>query len=155
MWAKYSPIVVTPIMMYITYFVLAAILLLAFVITGAGISLRKSFTATVWAMGPPAIVISLLSLLFIFVKNPRDLEIVPIYNVISNLGMLADSATHPVLNSLLSSIDLFSLWTIILLSIGFAAMSEKKLTAGKAATPVVALWVVWILVKLGFWSLVG
>lgn len=154
-WSKYSPIVLTPVMMYITYFVLAAILLLAFVIIGAGINLRKSFTATLWAMGPPAIVVSLLSLLFIFVKNPRDLEVVPVYNVMSNLGMLVDSTAHPVLNSLLSSIDLFSLWTIILLSIGFAAMSEKKLTAAKAATPVIALWVLWVVVKMGFWAILG
>jgi hypothetical protein len=154
-FAKYSPIILTPIMVYITYFVLAAIFLLAFLMTGASLNLRKSFTAVVWGTGPPAILVTLLSFLFIYIKSPADLEIAPVYNVVSNLGMLADSAKQPVLNSLLSSIDLFSIWTAILLSIGFAAMSEKKLTAGKAAVPIVALWVVWILLKMGFWAIVG
>ena len=59
------------------------------------------------------------------------------------------------MNSLFSSIDLFSLWTIILLAIGFAAMSEKKLTPGKAATPIVVLWLIWVLLKMGFWAILG
>jgi hypothetical protein len=152
---KYSPILMTPLMMYITYFILAAIFLLAFLVTGASLNIRKSFTAVVWGTGPPGLLVTLLSLLFIYVKNPADLEIAPVYNVVSNLGMLADSVKHPVLNSLLSSIDLFSIWTVVLLAIGFAAMSEKKLTPGKAAVPIVALWVLWILLKMGFWAIVS
>jgi hypothetical protein len=155
LWAKYAPIVTTPLGMYIAYLVLAAIFLLAYVITGAGISYRKSFTTAIWGMGPPSIVVTLLSLIFIFVKNPLDLDIVPIYNVVSNLGLLVDFKTHPVLNSLLSSIDLFSIWTVVLLSLGFAAMSEKKITAGQAAVPIVILWILWVLLKMGFWALLG
>jgi hypothetical protein len=155
LWSKYSPIVLTPVMMFITYFVIAAILLLAYVLMSAGINLRKAFTATLWGMSPPAIVVTLLSLIFIFVKDPKDLDIVPIYNVISNLGLLVDFGTHPVLNSLLSSIDLFTIWTIVLLSLGFSAMSEKKLSPGKAAVPLVCLWGVWVLLKMGFWAVLS
>ena len=79
----------------------------------------------------------------------------PVYNVVSNLGPLVDAKTHPVLNTLLSSVDLFSIWTVVLLSMGFAAMSEKKITAGQAAVPIVILWILWILLKMGFWALVG
>jgi hypothetical protein len=155
LWAKISPIVLTPVMVYLTYLLLAAIFLLVFMMTGASISFKKAFTVAVWGMGAPGILVTLLSLLFIFVKNPADLEIAPVYNVVSNLGMLADPATRPVLNSLLSSIDLVSIWTIFLLAVGFAAMSEKRLTVAKAATPVVVLWIFWVLLKLGFWSIMG
>jgi len=154
-WAKYSPIVLTPLTLYVVYVILAAIFLLAFMMTGAGISFRKSFTVAFWGMGPPAIVVTLLSILFIFVKNPADLDINPANNVVSNLGPLVDSVTHPALHSLFASVDLFSLWTIILLSVGFAAMSEKKLTPGKAAVPIVALWGLWVLLKMGFWSIMS
>jgi hypothetical protein len=154
-WAKYGPIVTTPLGAYIVYLIMAAIFLLAFMVIGAGISYRKSFTVAVWGMGPPGVLVTLLSVLFIFIKNPLDLDIVPIYNVVSNLGPLVDFKAHPVLNSLFSSIDIFSLWTVILLSLGFAAMSEKKITAGKAAVPIVVLWVIWILIKMGFWSILG
>jgi hypothetical protein len=154
-WAKYAPIVTVPLGVLIAYVVLAAIFLLAYMLTGAGISYAQSFTTTIWGTGPPSIVVTLLSLIFIFVKNPLDLEISPVYNVVSNLGPLVDAKAHPALNSLLSSVDLFSIWTVVLLSIGFAAMSGKKLTAGQAAVPIVILWVLWILLKVGFWALVG
>lgn len=153
--AKYSPIVVTPIMMYIVYAILTTIFLLAFMISGAGLSFRKCFTTVVWGTGPPAILVTLLSILFIFVKNPVDLDINPANNVVSNLGPLVDFTAHPALNSLFSSIDIFAIWTAFLLSVGFAAMSEKKLTTGKAAITVVGLWVLWILLKMGFWAVLG
>jgi len=154
-WAKYAPIVTVPLGMLVAYVVLAAIFLLAYLLTGSGISYAQSFTTTIWGTGPPAIVMTLLSLIFIFVKNPLDLEISPVYNVVSNLGPLVDEKAQPVLNSLLSSVDLFSIWTVVLLSIGFAAMSTKKLTAGQAAVPIVILWILWILLKMGFWALVS
>jgi hypothetical protein len=153
--AKYAPIVVTPIMLYITYVVITTVFLLAFMAMGAGLSFKKCFTAVIWGFGPPALVVSLLSILFIFLKNPSDLDINPINNVVSNLGPLVDFNAHPALNSLFSSIDIFPLWTAILLSMGFAAQSEGKLTAGKAAIPIVSLWVLWILLKMGFWAALG
>jgi hypothetical protein len=153
--AKHSQVVTTPVFALASYVVFATIFLLAFLATGAGISFRKAFTVTIWGTGPPAIVLTLLGILFMFVKNPADLDIIPAYNVVSNLGALVDFTTHPVLNSFLSSIDLFSIWTVVLLSLGFAAVSEKKLTAGKAAIPIVCLWALWILLKLGFWAIVS
>jgi hypothetical protein len=50
----------------------------------------------------------------------------------------------------LGSIDLFSFWTIVMLSIGLAAISGRKLTTKKAATGVVILWVLYVLAKSGF-----
>jgi len=153
--AKHSQIVTTPIVLFVTYVIFATIFLLVFLATGAGISFRKALAVTIWGTGPPAIVVTLLGILFMFVKNPADLDIVPAYNVVSNLGALVDFVTHPVQNSLLSSIDLFSIWTIVLLSLGFAAVSEKKLTARKAAIPIVGLWILWVLLKMGFWAILS
>lgn len=93
----------------------------------------------------------LLAILFMFVRDPDTLELNPAKNVASNLGILVSEKAHPVLNSILGSVDLFSFWTIALLSIGFAAVSDRKLTTKKSATMVVLLWAVWVLVKAG-WS---
>jgi hypothetical protein len=155
LWAKISPIVMTPIAIYITYLILALIFLLAFVLAGAGISFRKAFTVTLWGMGPPGMVVTLLGILFIFIKSPLDLDINPAGNVISNLGLLVNAEASPVLNSFLSSIDLFTIWTVWLLAIGFSAISESRLTVKKAATPVIVLWVIWVLLKMGFWAILG
>ena len=153
--ARHSQVVTTPISLFIAYVILAVIFLLAFLATGAGISFRKTLTVTIWGSGAPAILVTLLGILFMFVKNPADLDVFPAYNVVSNLGALVDFVTHPVLNSFLSSIDLFTIWTVVLLSIGFAAVSEKKLTARKAAIPVVCLWALWVLLKMGFWAILS
>ncbi len=149
------PAVTTPLAQLVAYIIMAAILLLAFVIAGSGVSFKKALAATIWGTAPPGIVVTLLSIVFMFVKNPQDLDINFVNNVMSSLGMLADPDKQPVMNSLLSSIDIFSLWSIILLSIGFAAMSDGKLTPKKAAVPIVSLWALYVLLKMGFWAIMG
>jgi tetratricopeptide (TPR) repeat protein len=114
-------------------------------------AVKKILSVSYWAMAPPSIVMMLLAILFMYVRDPDTLELNPAKNVASNLGMLVSEKAHPVLNSLLGSIDIFSFWTVILLSIGLAAISNRKLTTKKSATVVVLLWVVWILAKAG-WS---
>ncbi len=152
---KILPVVTTPLAQLVGYIIMAAILLLAFVIAGSGVSFKKALVATIWGTAPPGILVTLLGIVFMFVKSPQDLDINFVNNVMSNLGMLADPDKQPVMNSLLSSIDIFSLWSIILLSIGFAAMSDGKLTPKKAAVPIVSLWALYVLLKMGFWAIMG
>jgi hypothetical protein len=106
-------------------------------------------------MAPPGIILTALSLVFMFVKDPADIELNPAGNVASNLGLLVSDKEHPVINSLLSSIDVFSFWTIFLLSVAFAALSNRSLTVKKAATGVLILWAVWVAGKAGFFALFG
>ncbi|HEY6148323.1 MAG TPA: YIP1 family protein, partial [Thermoanaerobaculia bacterium] len=70
----------------------------------------------------------------------------------SNLGFLVDSKSA-VLHSLLQSIDVFSLWTLALLVIGFAFSARVSRKA--AAGVIVALWVLVVLGKAGFAGLFG
>ncbi len=140
-----------PVGLIISYVVMAAVFLLMFVLLGAGLTFKKSLTVAIWGMGPPAIVFGLLSIVIMFVKDPDKLEVDPTLNIASNLGILvADQKAHPVLASLLSSIDVFSFWNIALLSIGFAAVASGKLTTRKAATGVLILWALWVLGKAGW-----
>ena len=55
---------------------------------------------------------------------------------------------HPVLFSFLSTFDLFTIWTIVLLIIGFAYMS--RFTKARSATIIVSIWAFITVVKLGF-----
>jgi len=147
---QYSSVVLAPIGVLVFYLLCAAVFLLAFVIMGGALNFKKSLCVTVWGMAPPGLVLSLLGILFMYLKDPDTLEIDPASNVVSNLGMLVARKEHPVLSSLLSSIDIFSLWTIFLLAVGFAAASEKRLSRGKAMTGVVIVWVLAVLIKVGF-----
>ena len=65
----------------------------------------------------------------------------------SNPAFLVDLEAQPVLFGLLSSLDVFVIWTLALMSIGYAHMS--RFSKAKSATIVFGLWLSWILVKTG------
>lgn len=69
----------------------------------------------------------------------------------SNLGAFAPDDTSAAVKSLLSSVDVFSLWTIALLVIGYAAVARTKRST--VAWVVVGLWVLYVLGKTGFTAL--
>ena len=71
----------------------------------------------------------------------------------SNLGAFAPEETGQAMRTLLASIDVFSIWSVILLSIGFAVVAG--VSRAKATVSVVALWIVYILFKVGAAALSG
>ncbi len=145
-----------PVNLIIVFAILAAVFLATFVLMGANLSYKKSIAVTVWAMFPSSVILTLLSILMIFVKDPDTLELNPASNVASNLGWLVtDQNLHPVMSSLLSSIDLFSFWTVVLLSVGFSGISDRTLTIKKSATAIVVLWALWVFGKAGVAAIMG
>ena len=72
--------------------------------------------------------------------------------VSSNLGFLVDSKSA-ALHLILSSLDIFSFWTLALLVIGFAASARVSRKA--AAGVIVGLWALLVLGKAGFAGLFG
>jgi hypothetical protein len=150
---KYSQYVFAPLGMLIAYLVMAAALLVIFLVMGASINFKKSLATTIWGVAPAGIVMTLLGILFMYIKEPEALSIDPSKNVASNLGLLVSDKAHPVLASLLGSADVFSAWSIALLAIGFSAISERKLSTGKAAAGVIGGWLIWVLGKAGFVAL--
>jgi hypothetical protein len=71
--------------------------------------------------------------------------------VMSNPAFLTDMKEQPVLFSLLSSLDVFTIWTLVLFTFGFAALA--KMARSSAAGIVVSLWIAFLLVKIGFAAL--
>ncbi len=69
----------------------------------------------------------------------------------SNLGALAGEDTSQVVKALLSSVDLFSIWCIVLLVIGFRIVA--KISKGAAWGSVLAIWGLGILIKVGMAAL--
>ena len=78
----------------------------------AAVTYKNSLAVTVWSMAPPAIILSALVIVFIWVKDADSLDLNATNNVASNPGIALSEKDYPVLHTLLSSIDLFSLWTI-------------------------------------------
>lgn len=71
--------------------------------------------------------------------------------LISHLGFLAPDTASPALQSLLNSIDLFSLWTVFLLTIGFRAAT--RVATPEAAATVLLLWLAYVALKVGCMAL--
>jgi hypothetical protein len=51
--------------------------------------------------------------------------------------------------TLFTAFDLFAFWNIILMAFGFSAADPKKISFGKALGTVVAVWLLWVLLKVG------
>ena len=66
----------------------------------------------------------------------------------SNLGFLVPADSSKPLHSLLSSFDVFSLWSLALFVIGFAAAARVK--RGAAAGVIVTLWLVVVAIGVGW-----
>jgi hypothetical protein len=145
---RYGVSAASPAITLVTYIIIASVFLLVFIILGAPVTFRKSLAATFWSFFPQSIVMMILSLAIMLIKNEPITD--PQNILMSHLGFLIDRKANPALASLMSSIDIFSLWTISLLSIGFAAISDGKMTTKKAAVGVIALWALYVVGKVGF-----
>jgi hypothetical protein len=118
---------------------------------GGDNSFKQTYAVTVYGWIPMFLksVISTLIALPRSVIDARDLGSL----LKSNLGAFVDSSEAPVLNSLLSSVDLFNIWTIVLFTIGLAAISRFNRT--NLAIYVTALYLIVVAVKVGFAALIG
>ncbi len=66
----------------------------------------------------------------------------------SNLGFLVPSGSSKPLHALLQSFDIFALWSLCLLVIGFAAAARVR--RGAAAGVIVTLWLLTVAVRVGW-----
>jgi hypothetical protein len=65
----------------------------------------------------------------------------------SSLAALASEETGHVVKALLTSVDLFSIWAIVLLALGCRIVG--KVSKGAAWGSVLAVWAIGILIKVG------
>jgi hypothetical protein len=94
-----------------------------------------------------------LIILVMFLKPPEDFDL---RNPLAfNAGAFLNTETTPKwLTSLAGSLDLFSIWTMVLLAIGISA-AGRNISTGKAASAVVIPWLLWVCVKTAWTSMFG
>ncbi|MGH9412624.1 MAG: YIP1 family protein [Terriglobales bacterium] len=95
---------------------------------------------------------SILSIIVALFSSPGNFHITnPIG---TNIGFFLDKASAGAfLFALGSHLDIFAIWTVILLGIGLACMSGKKGKTGGALSVVVVLWLLYILAASGLAAL--
>jgi len=126
--------------------IVAAVMLLAYnVIAGAG----ANFSVAMGVVSHAFVVGLLGTLFFILVLYLKPPGTVDLDNpVATNVGAFLPESTPKALMALAKSIDIFSIWTLILIAIGFAAFNPKKLK-GNAFSIAIGVWAIWVALKMG------
>ena len=144
-----------PLIIVVNALVVAGVLLATFNFgLGAKIPFKTALAVVFYAYFPFAVLSNLIAMASIAapgfapegfnVQNPTA----------TNLAAFLDpSETSPALYALAVGVDIFNIWTVILLGIGFSAVSNLKRST---ASWVVAIWlVVWKLIQAGLAGLGG
>jgi len=149
--AKMMPIfgwVVGPVVIAIMLLVIAGSLMFVFRFFYAGeVSFKQSLAIVLWVFLAVSVVSIPVTLTVLTLKG--DWNIDPNQAVQANLGLLLDKSTAAKpLWALLTSIDVFVLWMVFLLAVGFGVASRKP--TGSALWGVAIPWIVIVLCKVGW-----
>jgi hypothetical protein len=146
-WAGFS-YAVGAVAIPISILIFAGIYLVAFnLMSGAGVRYGQSFAITTHAFLPAAIT-SILAMIILPLKTHGDVD--PENIVATSLkAYLPETAPKPLL-ALGGSLELFWIWCLVLIAIGFTAANPRKVKPGAAFGIVFGLWAIWILAKVAW-----
>lgn len=115
--------------------------------TGAALGFKKSFAITSHAF-VPLIISCVLAIVILLIKPRGDVD--PEHFLASSVSaFLPDGAPH-WLEALGQSLELFWIWSLALVAIGFSAANPKKIKPGSAFLTVFGIWGVWVLGKVAW-----
>ena len=134
----------SPVLIVLMLVITAGICLLAFKMFGGEGDFNIALSVTTYAWFP-RLIRGILGAIVMLSKG--SLSIYELQNpIMSNLGFMFDPKTQPVQYAMGSALDVFNIWSLVLLIIGLAAMS--KFSKAKSATIVIVMWLVVNLLSL-------
>jgi hypothetical protein len=157
--AKFFPIIgaiVTPII----YVILAGIFALGLMFIQAKTTFKKILSVVAWSSAAVGIIATVVTIASLMVRDEEGLRSIdPTQSagiVPSNLAVFLPSTASAVLKAVAASLDIFTIWILILLSIGFASIAgSRKIKTGNTATVVFGFWAVYVLLKIGWAAAFG
>ena len=120
------------------------------VFRGAGLRFGQSFGIVTHAFLPTAIS-SILALIVLPLKSYGDVD--PENVLATSLKAYLPETAPKTLLALGGSLELFWIWCLVLVAIGFAAANSKKIKPGASFGIVFGLWAVWVLAKVAWAAL--
>jgi hypothetical protein len=125
----------------------AGVMLLAYnVLAGAGVTYKTALGIVSHAF-VPVLLGNILFLVVLFLKPPGTLDLEN--PVATNLAAFLPEGLPKWLDAAAKNIDIFVIWITLLIAIGFAAASPRKLKGGKSFTIAFGMLLVWILLRTG------
>jgi Yip1 domain len=96
----------------------------------------------------PFFIAGVLAMILLFLKSPDSIDLEHL--VASNPGAFISDDSPKWMMTLLTSLDIFTFWVLILQGIGFSAANPKKVSFAKGLTIVVAVWAIYVLAKVAW-----
>jgi hypothetical protein len=115
--------------------------------SGAGLKYGTAFGITAHAF-LPSVLSSILALVTVLLKARGEID--PEHLLASSVGAFLSDGAPRWLESLGASLELFWIWCLVLLAVGFSAANPKKIKFGSAFGTVFGLWLLWVLAKVGW-----
>jgi hypothetical protein len=123
------------------FLLLALIFWTFFRLLGSDLTYPASLSATLYSLVPNAVSMA-LTVPLILGRQTITTQDAQRGILLSNLAAFAPEGSGAAVRSLLGSVDFFSLWVLILLSLGYRIVAK---VSGTAATgTVVVLWLLWV-----------
>jgi hypothetical protein len=142
---------VAPIFSLIGALIVGAILMAIFSFGfGAEVPFMRAMAIVMYSFLPRAIYALLLSVSLWFSSDPSSIDLLG-NPMPTNPGFFMDPQGNKFIYSLMSNLDLFAIWCVVLLGLGFAtASTNRKLKPGTAIGTMLAIYFVLILIGAGF-----
>ncbi len=139
----------------IYYVILAAIFALALLIAQTQTTFKKIFSVVSWSAASTGLVGTIVTCASLMVRDTEGIDPSKPESIsTTNLAAFLPSGTARPLVAIAASLDVFGIWFLILLTIGFAAIAgSRRVTTGKTGSIVFGLWILWILIKAGIAAL--
>lgn len=145
--AVVSGLALAPLM----YLITALSFWVVFKLMGSELEFPQSFSVTLHGFMPWAVA-SLLSIPVILGRSTLGYEEAQGGLLLSNLGaFVTGEETGIALRTLLASVDVFTLWSLALLTIGFAVCCRRSKSSTAVVT--VVMWLIYVAGKVGWATL--
>jgi len=131
----------------VVYVVVALIFWVTLRLLGSEVDFVRSLSVAVHGFLPFAVA-ALISIPVVLGRETIAMEDLQSGQMLaSHLGFLASEETGKAVVALLTSVDLFSIWCIALLTIGYGVVA--RVSRGTALGVVLSVWIVGVLIKVG------
>jgi len=115
-------------------------------LAGAALNFKTSLAVVAYAASP-SVIRGLLGILVVLLKDPATIDLQNL--VASNGTIFLSNDAAKWLVALMRSIDVFTLWPLILMAIGYHCAAPKKLSTGAAFAWIFAVYLVIVLAAVG------
>lgn len=125
--------------------IMGGIYLLIFnVMAGAGTNFKTAMSIVAHAF-MTGLISAPMTMLVMMLRDYGDVD--PNNMVATSLNTFLPDDAPRWLQSVGNSVELFWMWTMVLLAIGFSATNKKRISTAKALTFIGGVWLLWVFVK--------